>query len=429
MKLRPTSPPLEVASPVLPDWPEEVVGGKYVRLLAKYVQTLRDEDSHGNRTLFLDDVFIVSLLAFHNPLLRSLRTIEDFSQTRQAQKHLTTRRICKSTLSDFHQLADPSRLEPILAGLRAELSRKGISSSGPPGELETLLKRTIAVDGTFLPALADVVWAVGSRNQSLQKSRFRARIDFQLNVHSFLPELIVVPEPKESESAVASRLVQAGYLYVYDRGYSGFQLINAHYEADPTAESGWRDKAQFVIRYKPAGGNSPALEDAVDQPLVQADRDAGVVSDRVGFFRSSKPSRHVILPVLLREVIIATTENGKPSTLRLITNLTDVPATTIGLLYRQRWQVELFFRWLKSVANFTHLISHNRDGLLTQLYVTLIAVLLMYLHTGFRPSKYLFALLSTGLSLDELLPILRERERQCELARQSAARRRSAKKS
>jgi hypothetical protein len=425
---RPSSRP-EGATPALPEWPEDVVGGKYLRILEKYVQALREEDSHGNQKLFLDDVFIVSLLAFHNPTLRSLRTIEDFSQTRQAQKHLSIRRICRSTLVDFHQFADSSRLEPILTGLRKELSRKEVASSGPPGDLQSLLKRTIAVDGTFLPALADVAWAVGSRNQSSQKSKFRARIDVQLNVHSFLPEMIVVPEPKESESTVASQIIQPGLLYVYDRGYSSFQLINAHYEADPTAESGWRDKAQFVIRYKPPGGNSPTLEDAVDQPLTQADQDAGIISDRLGYFRSSNPSRHAILPVLLREVTITTTENGQPSTLRLITNLTDIPATTIGLLYRQRWQIELFFRWLKSVSNFTHLISRTREGLLTNLYVTLIAVMLMYLHTGYRPSKYLFALLSGGVGIDELMPILRERERQCERERQSLARRRAKKNS
>lgn len=418
----------ESAGTACPEWPEQVVGGKYVRLLEKHVRALRDERPHGNRELFLDDVFIVSLLAFHNPVLRTLRTIEDFSQTRQAQKHLSIRRICKSTLSDFHQLADPTRLEPILAALRGELSRKG-AASGPPGELESLLKRTVAVDGTFLPALADVAWAVGSRNQNQQLPRYRARIDCQLNVHSFLPELIVVPEPQESESDSARRHIQAGLLYVYDRGFSSYELINAHYEPDPASASGWRDKAQFVIRYKPAGGNAPALEDAIDQPLTAADRAAGVVSDRVGYFRSSKPSRHAILPVLLREVTIVTTESGQPSTLRLITNLIDVPAATIGLLYRQRWQIELFFRWLKSVANFSHLICHTREGLLTQLYVTLIGVLLMYLHTGYRPSKYLFALLSAGAGLDELLPILRERERQCELARQSTARRRAANKS
>ncbi len=170
---RPSSQP-EATSSALPNWSELVVGGKYLRLLQKHVQALRDEDGHGNRELFLDDVFIVSLLAFHNPVLRSLRTIEDFSQTRQAQKHLTIRRICKSTLSDFHALADPRRLEPIVTSLREELSRKGVTG-GSPGELETLLKRTVAVDGTFLPALADVAWAVANRNSSSQKARYRAR--------------------------------------------------------------------------------------------------------------------------------------------------------------------------------------------------------------------------------------------------------------
>jgi formate-dependent nitrite reductase membrane component NrfD len=64
---------------------------------------------------------------------------------------------------------------------------------------------------------------------------------------------------------------------------------------------------------------------------------------------------------------------------------------------------------------------------LTELYVTLISVLLMFLHTGYLPSKYLFSLLATGASLDKLLPILRNRERERDLARQSTARR-AAKK-
>lgn len=153
-----------------------------------------------------------------------------------------------------------------------------------------------------------------------------------------------------------------------------------------------------------------------------------MVSDRTGTFRSSNPGRHVVPPVALREVVIETVENGQTSTLRLITNLLDLPAATIGVVYRQRWQVELFFRWLKSVWNFRHLVSHNREGLLTQMYVTLVGVMLMYLHTGYRPSKYMLAMLSIGAEMDDILPILRERERQCEVARQSAARRAAAKK-
>lgn len=405
----------------LKEWPETVVGGKYVRLLERHVQALRDESPHGNRQLFLDDVFILSLLAFHNPTLRSLRTREDFSQTRQAQKHLSIRKVCRSTLADFLSLANPTRLQPLLEQLRSELARKQVIR-GAAADLHTLLKRTVAVDGTFLPALADVAWAVGSRNQHAQPQRYRARIDCQLAVDTFVPELFVIPDPGQSESSSAARQIQSGKLYIYDRGFSSYELINAHYEVDAATPAGWTDKAQFVIRYKPAGDNAPELQEAVEQPLTDADRQAGVLSDRIGVFHGSS-ARHSVLPVQLREVQIQTEEHGQTSPLRLITNLHDVPAATIGLLYRQRWQIELFFRWLKSVTNFTHLINHTRQGLLTELYVTLIGVLLMYLHTGYRPSKYLFSLLSTGASLDELLPILRNRERECELARQSAAKR------
>jgi len=109
----------------------------------------------------------------------------------------------------------------------------------------------------------------------------------------------------------------------------------------------------------------------------------------------------------------------------------DVSAKTIALLCQHRWQVELFFRWFKSIGHFGHLISHSNEGALTHLYVTIIVVLLMYLHTGYRPSKYMFALLSQvaagAATLDEIMPILRERERRKELGRASAARRRAKK--
>src|SRR5260370_20574030 len=113
------------AAQQLPIWPEAVVGGKHVATLEKLIQNLRDSDPHGNRALFLDDVFIASLLAFYNPALRSLRTIEDFSQTRHAQKHLSIPTLCKSTFSDVTQLADPTRLRPILDHLRREVLTPG----------------------------------------------------------------------------------------------------------------------------------------------------------------------------------------------------------------------------------------------------------------------------------------------------------------
>jgi hypothetical protein len=102
----------------LPLWPEKVEAGRLVRQLERIVRGLRDENRHGNRELFLDDLFVAYLLAFFNPTLRTLRTIEDFSQTQQAQKHLSTGRLSRSTLSDFNRLVEPERLLPLVAELR-----------------------------------------------------------------------------------------------------------------------------------------------------------------------------------------------------------------------------------------------------------------------------------------------------------------------
>lgn len=409
------------------EWPEKLIGAKYVRLLEKELRQLQEEPAHGNRALFLDDVFVVYLLAFFNPSIRSLRTIEDLSQTKQARKHLTIDKVCKSTLSDFNRVVDPERLLPMIQALRGNLLRKQAGRPLDETNLPELLQHTLAVDGTFLPAVAEVAWAVANSNQAKVK-RHRARLDAHLNVASWLPETIVVPQPGESEADSAIHHIRPGHIHLYDRGYSSFALLRAHYQGvdqELTASS------HFVLRYKVAGSNSPDLEEPVACPLSEQDRAAGIVSDRQGYFRSENASREGVSTILLREVVLPYEDHGVPKTLRLITNLLDVSASTIALLYQHRWQVELFFRWLKSFGHFGHLISHSREGVQAHLYVSIIAVQLMYLHTGFRPSKYMFAMLSQvaagAATLDEILPILRERERRKELDRLSAARRRAEK--
>lgn len=411
----------------LPEWPEPLMGGKYVRLLQKQLEGLRSEDEHGNRKLFLDDVFVVYLLAFFNPAVRSLRTIEDLSQTRQAQKHLSVAKVCKSTLSDFNALGDPQRLTPIIEALSKQLARKQARQpQGGSGDLHQLLEKTVAVDGTFLPAAAGVAWAIANTNHSTAV-RHRARIDAHINVATWLPEVIVVPDAGQSEADSAVRCLQAGRISVYDRGYMSFALLRAHHQTPD---------ANFVVRFKPEGADISALEVTFEDDLSEEDLAAGVVSDRVGRFATGHAKRAGIGDVLFREVVVEfgsdPDEGGETKTLRLITDLLDIPASNVAALYRWRWQVELFFRWLKTLANFDHLISHTREGVQTHLYITVIATLLMYLHTGYRPRKYLFTLLSQvaagGATLDEVLPILRERERRCELDRQSRARRAAKKR-
>ena len=118
---------------------------------------------------------------------------------------------------------------------------------------------------------------------------------------------------------------------------------------------------------------------------------------------------------------------------RLLTTILDLPAHVVAALYRWRWQVELFFRWLKVHANFRHLTSHSKNGMTLGFHVAVIAVLLMYQFTGRPVSKYaynLLALVAGGMAGPaDVLPILAARERERETDRRRRAARAAEKTS
>jgi len=398
-----------------PSWPNQVVGGKHIRTLERLLEGLPDPNAHGNRSVFLDDVFVASLLAFYNPMLRTLRTIEDFSQSAQAQKHLSIPKLCKSTLSDFNKLADATRLQPILDHLRREVLKPARGKLPTP--LEDLHRQILATDGTFLRAAAEVVWAFRHGNHKGTK-KTGVRLDFTVDVSTWLPELLVVAKKGESETANAKHSITPGAIHLYDRGVFSFELIRAHVEP----------KADFVMRIREAGDRCPKFEATETRELTEADRAVGIASDKIGRLAGSQ---HRLAPdMVLREVIIIPPDDPTHP-VRLLTTLLDLDVQVIGLLYRHRWQIELFFRWLKCYAQFDHLISHNHRGVLLNFYVAVIGVTLMYLHSGSRPSKYLFSLMglvaSGSETLEGILPILRERERQTQMQRERVARKRAEK--
>ena len=75
----------------------------------------------------------------------------------------------------------------------------------------------------------------------------------------------------------------------------------------------------------------------------------------------------------VREILITNPENPDQS-IRLLTDMLDLPAHIIGLIYLHRWTIELFFRWLKVYANFEHMISHSPRGVETWFYVAMIGI-------------------------------------------------------
>jgi IS4 transposase len=165
-----------------------------------------------------------------------------------------------------------------------------------------------------------------------------------------------------------------------------------------------------------------------ERAITDADRGANVVSDRIGHVPGSAGSPG-FGDKPLREVILTDPRSGKP--VRLLTNLLDVPARIIGLIYRHRWMIEIFFKWLKCTARLRHLISESQNGITLQLYVAVIGVLLTHLRTGRRPSLYAancLAMVATGqMSTATMFRILQQRDHEKDLERARLARKRAEK--
>jgi hypothetical protein len=184
----------------------------------------------------------------------------------------------------------------------------------------------------------------------------------------------------------------------------------------------------FVLRVKGTLNFEPRDEQTPDE----SDHEANVLSDRIGRLVGSPhtQARRVLPQQELREVRVF--DPAHPDApVRLLTSLIDLPAHVIAQLYRWRWQIELFFRWLKVHAHFEHLISRSQNGMTLGFHMAVIAVLLMYLRSGRPMSKYAFNLLgfvaSGQTTIQSILPILERRERECQRERERG-RQRTAKK-
>jgi len=105
-----------------------------------------------------------------------------------------------------------------------------------------------------------------------------------------------------------------------------------------------------------------------------------------------------------------------------LTNRLDLAPALLALIYRHRWQVELFFRWLKCLVNFRHFFAESESGVAWQVLVALIGTLLLALVTGARPNSYDWAMMTHVAS--RLLPANAEFYRI--LARRRAERQRAA---
>ena len=363
-----------------------VQGFKYVRLVGTLLQALHDEgterDRAGNRQLFFDQYAMLLLLYFFTPTVTSLRGIQQMSELSKVQQRWGVPRTGVSTLSEAATVFDAVLLQDVINELALRAWTRAAQGNPALGAREQeLLRDLVAIDGSLLPALPRMVWAVWQ-----DEHHRAAKMHLAFAALRQVPVGVTVTAGNGSEREQTRQLVQPGGFYVCDRGYVDYDLF-AEWHALPCS---------FIVRVQ----NNAAYEVAQERSLSAAARAAGVTSDVV-LQRLGSAHHRPCAAQPLRVVRVTTDKrhkDGTPIELVLVTNRLDLAADLIALAYRYRWTVELFFRWFKCSLGCRHLLSHSENGVQLQVYMALIASLLISLWVGRAPTKRTYEMLCFYLS-------------------------------
>jgi hypothetical protein len=277
----------------------------------------------------------------------------------------------------------------------AELGRQ-LQPLAVPDKLRDLPGILTAVDGTLLKALPKIAWALW-----LDEQHKAVKNHVHFEILKGVPVVATLTDGNGSEKEVLAAPLEAGRIYVLDRGYAKYELLRQILEAH----------SSFVNRIR-----DNYVGEVIEERAISAEgQAAGIVRDRLVHLGCDR-CRDLGEPVRVIEVQCTPhpkrlhTGRGGPeqsATLAIATDLRDLEADVIALIFQYRWTIEIFFRFYKHVLGCRHLLSHQRNGIELQTYAAILACMLISLWTGRQPTLRTFEMLCwyfTGMASEgELL--------------------------
>lgn len=350
----------------------QVKGAKYLKRIIKQLKEMHDiavDPLRPNkRKLHMDEYIAMFLMSMFSPVCDSLRSIQRASELKDVCERFGFKRTGVSTLSDAQHVFDASLLEPIIESLYGDIVKKSSKSKTVLGP------EIILVDGTVIPAIKDMLWAAYG-NSGDNKA---VKCHFLYNLTHNIPMFTEITSANISEKKVLEGLLESGKCYVMDRGYAKHALMQKIISS----------QSSFIVRIR----DNSVFDVVEEKELSKKALDCGIVRDAIVKFKTKA------LKSTVRIVEVACRPHkhnkhlgrGGPSqgeTILIATSEEKLPATTISAIYKDRWQIEIFFRHFKHLLGCRHLLCHSHNGVKLEMYVAIIACLLIMLWTGKKPTK------------------------------------------
>jgi len=312
------------------------------------------------RELELADYLSLFLFGLFNPVVQTMRGLCKASALPRVQAEVCARAVSLGSFSEAQALVEPELLRALFAALAA-------ASRPDASRLVGLTGRELVVDSTVwrvLPRMAWAFWRGDTGSHSAPDHAIRLHVHFDL-ARAQVRRAELTPA-KVCEREAWERMARAGELYIGDRYFS--------YDYKKLARL-QRRGVDFLVRLR----LDAQWVVETEQTLSAADHAAGVLwagSVRLGKQGDGPCVRLIRLLGEEENILLATTLTAESATPELL-----------ALFYRHRWQVEMFFRWLKCILGCRHWLAESPRGVALQVYLALIAAQLLVLYGGQRPNR------------------------------------------
>ena len=309
----------------------------------------------------------------------SLRDIEAClrSQTTKLYHMGFRSRVARNTLANANSVRD-WRIYADFAQSLISIARKLYAEESFGVDLSNTV---YALDATTIDLCLSVFpWA------PFRSTKAAVKMHTLLDLRGNIPSFIHISDGKWHEVNVFDMLVpEAGAFYIMDRGYIDFEQLHRLHQAGSFYVIRAKSNLRFQRRYS-----------------LESDRAAGIICDQIGTLTGFYSIKDY--PTPLRRVRIKDDE-GK--TLVFLTNNIDLPAQTIAELYRCRWQVELFFKWIKQHLRIKSFFGTSENAVKSQIWIAVsVYVLVAILKKRLKLSASLYEILQIlSLTMFERTPL------------------------
>jgi hypothetical protein len=320
------------------------------------------------RLALVADYLSLFLFGLFNPVVRTARALTAATGLARVRREVCGRALSQGYFSLCQHFVEPEVLAHVFTDLAAGLTR---TDAVDPRLRD---RAWLARDGSLFRALPRMAWALYGGGNAGSPNR-AVRLHLSLHLADDKPVRAQVRRGQDCERAVWQEQWQPGDAYVGDRYFGqNYRLLEELSQRDCVYVLRLRDAAVITVE-----------EELSVSPV---DQKAGVVRQAWARLGERPDPRN-------RRVRVVWVRAADGMELVLVTNLgpDELPAELISRLYRQRWQIEMFFRWFKCVLGCGHWLAEGPRGAAIQLYLGLIAAVLLQLHTGRRPTKRMHELI------------------------------------